>query len=66
MAIEKKANILKASISDDKKTAEEVIETEALRRIILDDSQEKPKTYSLKELAIDLSEVEYDENDGWE
>lgn len=66
MAIEKKANILKASISDDKKTAEEVIETEALKRIILDDSQEKPKTYSLKELAIDLSEVEYDENDGWE
>lgn len=42
------------------------IEAEAARRITLHDSIEQPKTYSLEDMGIDLSNIEYDDNDGWE
>lgn len=45
---------------------ERAFETEAARRLAVHDAQETPKNYSLKELNIDLSDVEYDEKDGWE
>src|SRR5690625_7916821 len=44
---------------------EKVCEAEAARRIAMYEKREKPVTYSLDEMGIDLSDVEYDETDGW-
>lgn len=45
---------------------EKAFEAEAGRRIAIYDSQDNPKTYTSEDLGIDLSDVEYDENDDWE
>src|SRR5690625_35917 len=45
---------------------EKVCEAETARRIAVYEKKEEQGTYSLDEMGIDLSDIEYDENDGWE
>lgn len=45
---------------------EQAFEAEAARRIAIHDAQETPEIYTGEEIGIDLSDVEYDPNDGWE
>jgi vacuolar-type H+-ATPase subunit F/Vma7 len=45
---------------------EQIFEAEAARRIAIHDAQETPEVYTGEEIGIDLSDVEYDPNDGWE
>lgn len=45
---------------------EQAFEAEAARRIAIHDAHETPEIYTGEEIGIDLSDVEYDPNDGWE
>lgn len=45
---------------------EKIFEAEAARRIAMHEKKEKLETHPLDEVGIDLSNVEYNENDGWE
>jgi len=45
---------------------EKLHDAEVFKRIQKHDAQENPVTYSLEEAGIDLSNVDYSEDDGWE
>lgn len=53
-------------INEFNRLEEQVLEYEVSKRIEKHDAQEKPKTYTSEDLGIDLTDVEWFENDGWE
>lgn len=53
-------------ISELNKLEEQLWEYEVAKRIEKHDAQSNPKTYTSEDLGIDLTSVDWSENDGWE
>lgn len=53
-------------ISEYNKHEQQVLEYEVSKRIEKHDSQSTPKTYTSADLGINLTNVDWSENDGWE